>query len=44
MLCDAVPGLPGMSADRPQTKMSNQNVKVKLAIAENNTQGKLRGN
>jgi len=33
--------LPAESVSR---STSNQNVKVKLAIAENNTQGKLRGN
>jgi len=29
---------------RLESKMSRQNVKAKLAIAQNNTQGKFRGN
>lgn len=35
-----MPGLPGVSAEGPESKMSRQNVKAKLAIAQNNTQGK----
>jgi DNA-binding phage protein len=31
---------PGVSAEGPESKMSRQNVKAKLAIAQNNTQGK----
>jgi len=39
-----VPGLPRLWAEGPESKMSRQNVKAKLAIAQNNTQGKFKGN